>query len=307
MATAATPFPLPKQDFHFFSYPPPPGPQPPIRLRTSSSWTWCGPLLQLPSPFPPSFHSWASHTFASPSSLSTTRLLPFLAWTHDLLRHAGFHHYWITIRASRPTAHFDTPRWHTDDNFFDPLAAPELATGLWKVCTTLEGPGTLFAADGHRARRLLRKVKDEARGRQPEHQCSFIACSTCGGMGDEVRREMAARMEDAGIKVVQSAAGEAVFFRIGAHEGSVHSEPPVGVDRVFVNIVPGRRDDFERLMARWGLEFPRSWSYGVPVVYEEEQVVAASQGVRNDGQQEEQSTAIIPPVEPTSMGNLDFR
>lgn len=59
--------------------------------------------------------------------------------------------------------------------------------------------------------------------------------------------------------------GEAAFFRIGEEEGAVHSEPPCHVDRVFVNVVPGTEQNLRKLMSRYGMEFPRAWSLGLPL------------------------------------------
>jgi len=265
---------IPRRDFQFFTYannasptsPSPPPPLPPLTLKNSSSWTYCGPLLPLTnneSDLPVTFRKWSAHTL---STSLLPRLMPFLAAAHDFLRTQGLHHYWLTIRASRPTSEFDEPRWHTDDHFFNP-AQSDTASGLWKLCTTLLGPGTLFAADGHRARRCLRGIKDTAKKRQGQHLCLAIRCAACGKTSDEIRAEMARVVRETRMVVAQPAAGEAVFFRVGGMEGAVHSEPKIDCDRVFVNLVPGTEEDLEGLMGRWGLEFPRSWSFGVPLMF----------------------------------------
>lgn len=255
---------VPRRDFQFFTYVDTSPSPPPLTLKNSSSWTYCGPLLPVTddeSEFPATFRRWSAHTL---SSSLFPRLMPFLAAAHEFLRSQGLHHYWLTIRASRPTPEFDEPRWHTDDHFFNP-AQSDTAVGLWKLCTTLLGPGTLFAADGHRARKRLRSVKADARKRQSQHVCSSIRCAACGKTSDEVRAEMARVLND--VVVAQPATGEAVFFRVGGKEGAVHSEPRIDCDRVFVNLVPGTEEDLGSLMGRWGLEFPRSWSFGVPLMF----------------------------------------
>jgi hypothetical protein len=55
------------------------------------------------------------------------------------------------------------------------------------------------------------------------------------------------------------------FFRLGDDEGAVHSEPVCDTDRIFVNVIPGTEEELTSLMARWGMEFPRAWCFGVPV------------------------------------------
>ncbi|KAL1835903.1 hypothetical protein VTJ49DRAFT_5903 [Mycothermus thermophilus] len=287
---------LPPQDFLFLPIPSAP-PQPlNLTLKTSSSWTYCGPLLPLDSldasddasaALPTTFHTWTSHTIAgpSPSPRLLTALLPLLRSAHTFLRQQNIHHYWLTIRASRPTDEFDTPRWHTDDNFFTAPRRPdedpnaEDVVGLWKLCATLQGQGTLFFAAGEKGRRALREAKLKARREQEAkpHVCTTVRCKACGATSDKVREEVAGvlareqeRVESGhggkGGVVVQPRAGEEmVFFRVGGREGAVHSEPRHDVDRVFVNIIPGGEDELRVLMRRWGMEFPRSWSLGVPV------------------------------------------
>lgn len=268
---------LPSRDFQFLTIPDAPTSADPLTLLNSSMWTYCGPLLPLSDDsdassalpnstpktahgLPPTFHAWSARTLG-PSQSLLPQLLPFLRAAHAFLRARGVRHYWLTVRASQPTPDFDTPRWHTDDHFFDPPRSDD-ARGLWKLCATLQGPGTLFAADGARARRALRRAKDSARTAQREHVCSTVRCAACGRTSDAVREEVAVKL--AGEKVVQPGSGEMVFFRLGGREGAVHSEPRIDRDRVFVNLVPGTEAELTRLMGRWGMGFPRSWSLGVP-------------------------------------------
>ncbi|KAF3919951.1 hypothetical protein AA313_de0205661 [Arthrobotrys entomopaga] len=104
--------------------------------------------------FPPSYHTWHSatissnlsdnnnthnHNFYNSNSSSSSGggggsgesdsdsgrseklikyLHPFLSFAHDFIKSTGLEHYWLTIRASLPTDDFNTPRWHTDDDFF---------------------------------------------------------------------------------------------------------------------------------------------------------------------------------------------
>lgn len=70
---------------------------------------------------------------------------------------------------------------------------------------------------------------------------------------------------------MNAAPGEYCWFRLGAVEGAVHSEPRCSVGkgeeayeqgRVFVNVVPGTEKQLRGLMSRWGMEFPRAWCVG---------------------------------------------
>ncbi|KAL2193834.1 hypothetical protein P885DRAFT_44462 [Corynascus similis CBS 632.67] len=276
---------LPPHDFQFFPVRDAPVDLPPLTLSHSTTWTYCGPLLTLSDPpaladLPPTFSAWSAHTFSSAGSPIPSllpRLAPFLRAVQSFLRRHGIHHYWLTVRASKPTSDFDTPRWHTDDDFFDypprgDSSGNESRSGAsldrcqWKLCGTLQGPGTLFAAEGARAREVLRRAKERARRAEAArpHVCTVVRCAACGRTSDAVREEAHAGLE--GEKVAQTGNSEIAFFRIGAKDGAVHSEPRIDCDRVFVNVVPGTEADLRGLMSRWGMEFPRSWTLGVPVV-----------------------------------------
>lgn len=109
------------------------------------------------------------------------------------------------------------------------------------------------------ARERLELERSEA----GNHQCQGVRCPGCAGMQETVRLRLAEKLQN--DEVVQAAAGECAFFRVGDETGAMHSEPPNYGDRVFVNVVPGTELELKRLTSRWGMEFPRSWSIGVPL------------------------------------------
>ncbi|KAI4866552.1 hypothetical protein F4820DRAFT_416463 [Hypoxylon rubiginosum] len=253
-----------------------------LSVKKDSFWSYCGPLLSDPEAIPSSLHDWSSAVLSSPL---LPLLLPFLTFANDFLTRNGLDHYWLTIRATRATAEFNRPRWHTDDLFFSRESgsgggsgggqiAPqpkkkkkarggdqtEPALDLqtdWKLCATLLGPSTLFvpAPDQAAARSTSRSVK---RALATDHACTSIRCVGCAATADAVRERLCADLAPLGR--VCAAPGECAFFRIGPEEGAVHSEPCMSRgDRVFVNVVPGSRDELEGLVARWGMGFPRSW------------------------------------------------
>ncbi|KAF3914759.1 hypothetical protein ABW20_dc0100373 [Dactylellina cionopaga] len=279
-------------------------PNPDITVLRTSSWTYCGPLLSLNPPlttpesddneqartssssdgnFPPSYHTWHQATIEGNNLI--TLLKPFLEFAHEFIKSAGLEHYWLTIRATLPTDDFNTPRWHTDDDFFDSsgggmrsgaaATTTTIKTGIskkskshrtqWKLASTLLGPGTLFATDGSKARAVQNAVKIQVRNDSLEHTCASVICLGCANMAETVRQKLAERLKSA--NVVQSRNGECCFFKVGAGEGAVHSEPPMGGgQRVFVNVVPGKEEELREVMVRWGMEeFPRAWCLGVPL------------------------------------------
>lgn len=230
---------------------------PGISLKINSSWTHCGPFLDLSS-LPSSFHTWANATV---NGDLIPRLIPFLSFLHDFLVEAQIEHYWLTIRASQATHDFDVPRWHTDGNYFDRAGECEL---YWKLATTLFGPGTLFLSDGEKARAVQKKTRRSMKkNTMANHRCIAVRCLGCAALQEVVRKRLAEKL--ANYEIVQPGVGECSFFRVGDEKGAMHSEPPIPGDRVFVNVVPGSEVELRKLMARWGMSFPRSWSLGVPL------------------------------------------
>ena len=246
-----------------------------IQLRTSQNssaretfWTHCGPLLNL-NDLPKTFHTWSRATFST-SPLPT--LIPFLNFVHSFLRQEGLTHYWLTIRATHGTTDFDMPRWHTDDQFFADTKNRWLSKHNdheWKLCTTLLGPGTLFLSDGTSARKALRQAKATAQ-QENQHVCTSVRCLGCATTAEVVRERLAVKFAESEFEIAQAGKGECIYLRLGGDNGAVHSEPPCHGPRVFVNVVPGTEEELRGLMAKWGMEFPRSWSMGVPICFESE-------------------------------------
>ncbi|KAL6703402.1 hypothetical protein ACN47E_009661 [Coniothyrium glycines] len=241
-----------------------------LKVENASSWTYCGPLLSAQSKnLPPSFHIWAAGTLSQPLIL-LERLLPLLRFLQAFLTAAGARHYWLTIRATRPNNDYDTPRWHTDEDFF---AATSEANGLdfgssnkskcWKLATTLLGPPTLFLKNNAKALRRLQQTKMNQRFQMGDHTCTSIRCLGCATYTDTVRQSLADSLAEEEVEMFSS--GEVAFFRTGADRGAVHSEPKCDTDRIFVNIIPGTEDDLKRLMNRFGMTYPRAWCLGNPV------------------------------------------
>ncbi|KAF2734339.1 hypothetical protein EJ04DRAFT_393702, partial [Polyplosphaeria fusca] len=247
----------------------------PIKLLNTSTWTYCGPLLSpAADALPTSFHTWSNSTI---SGSLLPRLLPLLSFLHTFLTSAKIHNFWLTIRATKSTPAYDTPRWHTDDIFFDhpgtssrlsPAPSPSLnPTRYWKLAATLLGPPTLFLPlpINPSALTSLRTTRKHALSARP-HPCFSPRCTTCLDALDAARHVLATSFSS--LPTVSPPPGSLAFFRLGDAEGAVHSEPACAEDRVFVNVVPGSEEELRGLMGRWGMGFPRSWSFGVPVGFE---------------------------------------
>ena len=245
-------------------------------VKQASSWSYCGPLLLATclQELPISFLEWQK---ASIDGDLTSILLPFLQYADAFLLKNGLQHYWITIRATKANDEFSFPRWHTDDLFFERYLNPSSTDRLpsstwlwpkkmpghqaptdWKLVTTLHGPTTLFInpESQSKARRLQRKAKI-ACGK--EHVCDSVRCVGCSTAASHVREHM--HHELLHTPIASPGLGQAVFLRVGHELGAVHSEPDESYgDRVFVNVVPGTKLELIRLMAKWGMEYPRDWA-----------------------------------------------
>ncbi|KAH7067941.1 hypothetical protein FB567DRAFT_508959 [Paraphoma chrysanthemicola] len=245
-----------------------------LKIHNTSSWTYSGPLLPGNSTsLPPSFHAWSAVTLSSPSQL-LSRLLPLLSFLESFLRQTGVECYWLTIRASTPTTDYNEPRWHVDDDFFasdfdgramqaddtptsSRTKANDICSGKrWKLCTTLLGPSTLFAADNESALQIVNSTKAQHR-KTNQHTCTSIRCLGCATYASCVRTSLARSLRN--HTTTSPAPNEVAFFRLGSDHGAVHSEPKCDVDRIFVNVVPGTEGELRGLLGKWGMGWPRAW------------------------------------------------
>lgn len=285
---------------------------PSFTVHQSSTWTYSGPLLSTAS-LPPSLHSWSAAVLSSPPAL-LQRLLPLLSFLETYLQENGVSCYWITLRATTPTPEYDTPRWHTDDDFFAPQPPPPTAdipatprrtpsqrkgwrmhiqhrlnrsaadsregprkhekekdqkkekkkekqgNNGWKLCTTLLGPTTLFLPTAVHPHALAALHTTKAlQASKNTHLCTSTRCAGCSSTSTAVRDSLAAQFRH--LPAIQARCGEVAVFRTG-RSGAVHSEPPCGVGRVFVNVVPGTEGELRGLMGRFGMQWPRDWVLG---------------------------------------------
>ncbi|KAI1825421.1 hypothetical protein F4861DRAFT_199540 [Xylaria intraflava] len=246
---------------------PSPTTDPDLLVVHNAFWSYCGPLITKSDDLPMNFHEWTSSAL---SGSILPRFIPLLEFINNVLREYELGHYWLTIRATKATSEFDKPRWHTDDMFFaigggglrqmpwedDGNQKLDLQTD-WKLCTTLLGPPTMFIP--HKYQAEARKVqRSTGKALATDHHCTSIRCVACAATADAVRERLARELKRMGV--MQATRNECVFLRIGKEKGAVHSEPCMsGGDRIFINVVPGRKDELKNLMTKWGMSFPRAW------------------------------------------------
>ncbi|KAJ8120115.1 hypothetical protein ONZ43_g3093 [Nemania bipapillata] len=238
-----------------------------LHVTHNAFWSYCGPLLAEIEDLPANFHEWAS---AALSGSLLSQLMPFLSFVNGVLREHQLGHYWLTIRATKATTEFDKPRWHTDDMFFSAGAGGLRATPRtddrdraldlqtdWKLCTTLLGPSTMFIPAEFQAE-ARKKQQSTRKALTTSHDCISIRCIACAATSEAVREKLSTDLKPMGA--MQATLGQCAFFRIGQEKGAMHSEPCMNSgDRIFINVVPGQKDELEDLMGKWGMSFPRSW------------------------------------------------
>ncbi|KAF2752751.1 hypothetical protein EJ05DRAFT_505723 [Pseudovirgaria hyperparasitica] len=238
-----------------------------LTVRLTASWTHCGPLL--PDEYndlPYSFHAWAKASVCGDLANPLTRLLRYI---NTFFSDAGIETYWLTIRATRGSHDYDIPRWHTDDEFFRfPGNTQEYprSEAQWKLAATLLGPGTLFVEDSSVARSVQRETRALCEQEAVPHSCTSIRCLGCADVAESTRKRLAKAL--ASNSIVQAPARGCIFFRVGPNQGAVHSEPASHSDRIFVNCIPGTKKELTLVMKQWGMEYPRSWSIGVPLQFD---------------------------------------
>lgn len=124
----------------------------------------------------------------------------------------GFHAEtaWVVLRASKPHSLFDIPRWHTDGYFVEPYEGEQR-----KVVITLKGKdsGTRFYPLPKDLRDIFNALQDKG-----------------------AREELAKLLTVCAPQTAHF--GQGSIFISGIDYATVHSEPPIHEDRLFMSIFP---------------------------------------------------------------------
>jgi len=145
---------------------------------------------------------------------------------------------WVSIRPSTSNNYFDIPRWHTDGCYY-------LADGMhpqYKIVLTLKGPGTLFY-----------NLPDNLRDRFNELQ--YIAPEEFKSHNLE-KEMMEQRIERAQLidnsKIIKGEVGKGYIFTACEQKyATVHSEPKMDGQRLFISIYPETFKNIKELEERW--------------------------------------------------------
>ena len=151
---------------------------------------------------------------------------------------------WIAMRASKPSNIFNTPRWHTDGYYFEPMIGCQ-----HKISCTLKGPGALFCSISGEKRAQFNDIHQQmffnTKGRLKKRTSHELY------QAEHCRRAMTTELL-AGSAVEQISTGQGVRFLIGdPNVAAVYSEPPLNHDRLHLSILPGTKDQIQELHDRW--------------------------------------------------------
>ncbi|MGE0753913.1 MAG: hypothetical protein AB7L92_01990 [Alphaproteobacteria bacterium] len=139
---------------------------------------------------------------------------------------SGMQTAWITVRASKPTPEFDRPRWHTDGYYYLPYEG--------------EQHKAVFAIKG--AHTLLNALPANKRPAFMEWQRTAHDETTA-------RAQREAMIDPSQTKSTPQ--GKGTWMIAGPEHSSVHSEPPIHEDRIFVSVLPGSKGQIECLRQNW--------------------------------------------------------
>ena len=135
---------------------------------------------------------------------------------------------WITLRTSKPTTEYNIPRWHTDGYYYSPTEQNE---SQYKAVIPIKGTGTLLNSLSGEDREKLEEIN-----RLP--------------LKESDKRQMASHivpLENAETTPI----GSGTVMVAGSDSATVHSEPPIHSDRIFLSVLPGSREQIKELEQRW--------------------------------------------------------
>ena len=131
---------------------------------------------------------------------------------------------WLTIRISKANDNFNIPRWHYDGYFYK----NEVDKIQTKFLLTLKGPSTLVINPSEKIKNKFMKIKDNSKKWNDKE---FIKT--------RLKRNKIVKNEK--IKKIKSL----INGLISISKITIHSEPPIKKDRIFLSILPMTKEECE--------------------------------------------------------------
>jgi len=153
-----------------------------------------------------------------------------------MVRDLNTESFWLSMRLPNKSDYFDIPRWHIDGHYYKPY------TGLFsKIFLTLKGRTTLFYNASPRDRQKFDEIfyckvedKDEMGWKYDYY-----------GHTEAGRRELDKFIDHSKVYHPPLYTGTALLS--GDKEATIHSEPPIHEDRIFISILPGNKEQIQYL------------------------------------------------------------
>lgn len=138
----------------------------------------------------------------------------------------GKYHLWLEIRAIVKNNFFEVTRWHTDSKFFEPLK-------VYKTVTALKGASTRFGFTAQKEKfnelSILENLEKHGSTR------NF-----------EIRKEIDTIVS--GYEMIET--GKSCVYHASGFGSVIHSEPEMNMDRVFLSIIAGEKEEIQFLENR---------------------------------------------------------
>ena len=139
---------------------------------------------------------------------------------------------WLTIRISKnkddKLLDYDIPRWHIDGRYYNSESIQ------YKFILTLKGPSTLIINPNNKIRKTFLQFFDND------------IINTRLGRNKIVKNES--------IIKVKTLINGLITMSNNSNLATIHSEPPIHEDRIFISILPMTLDEINQLKLRWNIK-----------------------------------------------------
>ena len=142
---------------------------------------------------------------------------------------------WLTIRISKNKENskenklrdYDIPRWHIDGRYYNNESIQ------YKFILTLKGPSTLIINPNNKIRKKFLQILDKDNDRI------------------NIRLERNKIVKNESIIKVKTLINGLITMSNNSDLATIHSEPPIHEDRIFISILPMTIDEIDQLKLRW--------------------------------------------------------
>ena len=142
---------------------------------------------------------------------------------------------WLTIRISKNKENFkenklfdyDIHRWHIDGRYYNNESIQ------YKFILSLKGPSTLIINPNNKIRKKFLQILDKDNDRI------------------NIRLERNKIVKNESIIKVKTLINGVITMSNNSNLATIHSEPPIHEDRIFISILPMTIDEIDQLKLRW--------------------------------------------------------